>query len=97
MSIITTLILFAASAWATSMGYPNAAYMLTVFAVISAATTVIPMATNDRFIHVMATVGSLFFAYIILQDVMVAGMQEFMELLMEGMLGAVDTTTIPYP
>lgn len=95
-TIITTLLMFAGSAWAHSQGYPNAGQMLMIFGVISAATAIIPMATNDRFVHVAVTVVSIVLAYTLMQDIMVAGMGEFTELLVNSLLDAA-LPTAPVP
>lgn len=87
-TIITTLILLAASAWAHSQGFANAGQMLMIFGLIGAVTAIIPMATNDRFVHVMVSIGAIFISYILMQDIMVAGMDEFMQLLFNSLMDA---------
>lgn len=95
-TIITTLLMLAGSAWAHSLGYPNAGQMLMIFGIISAVTAIIPMATNDRFVHVAVTIVSIVLAYTLMQDIMIAGMGEFTELLINSFMDAA-MPTAPVP
>jgi len=87
-TIIMTVLLLAASAWATGQGYPNAGQMLMLFGVVGAITVTIPMATDDKFIHITVTLGSMFFMYYLMQDMMIAGFDELMDLMLNMLIGA---------
>ena len=95
-TIITTVLLLAASAWANGLEYYAAGQMLLIFALISGVTVLIPLVTDDRAIHFIVAFGSMFLAYILLQDTMAAGFSELMDLLFGAMFGAAPTSVYTY-
>ena len=96
-TIFMSILLLAGSAWASSQGYPNAGQMLFIFAVVGAITATIPIATNDKFVLISVTLGSTFLVYYMMQDVMIAGLDELIELMFNLMFEAAANTTLPPP